>query len=137
MVKLKTGLITGAVAGLCMAFAAQGAETLPPCQPDKPIPKGGCMAPKDPVTPLDKLQPAPPLKAPAPGEIKPAPPLTVPPGTVVPAPPSGALAPPSADAPAVVKPPPTGDGEIVKPAPPTDPKMPVVKPPANVEPRAN
>lgn len=127
-------VIAGVIAGVGFSLSvnAAPAEKLPPCLPDKPIPAGGCMAPKDPVTPLDKLRPAPPLTVPPSGEVRPAPPLTVPPGTVPPVNPSGA---PGTDSPAVVKPPPTGDSEIIKPAPPTDSKMPVIKPPAGVTPR--
>jgi len=114
-------------AGLCLctvlSVAALGAEKapvekLPPCVADKPIPKDGCMAPEDQVTPLDSLRPAPPL--------------TVPPGAV---PPAASALPPTGDSPSVVKPPPTGDGEIIKPPPQADSKMPVIKPPANPAPR--
>ena len=141
----------GGFAGACIgvvlsaASALAAAEKLPPCEPDKPIPKGGCMAPKDPVTPLEQLRPAPPLTVP-PGVLPPTvlpptvpPPPNVPP-PVVPIPPAlpvapGPTLPPSGDTSPVIKPPPTGDGEIVKPPPPVDPKMPVIKPPKNPEPR--
>ena len=121
--------LAGACAGVALTAlsAVAAADKLPPCEPDKPIPKGGCMAPKDPVTPLDQLRPAPPLTVP-PGTVPPgatAPPASAPPaqpGVTVPLP-----LPPTADAP-VIKPPPTGDGEIVKPPPQTDSKMPVLKP---------
>lgn len=132
-----TRVIAGAIAGLGFGIAAVAApaEKLPPCMPDKPIPPGGCMAPKDPVTPLDNLKPAPPLKVPPSGELRPAPPLTGPP-PIAPIPPATAPVNPSgADSPAVVKPPPTGDGEILKAPPQADSKMPVIKPPLNPEPR--
>ena len=121
-------IIAKSIAGVCLGIAlstflgggpVMAAEKLPPCQADKPIPPGGCMAPKDPVTPLDQLRPAPPLNVP---------PGAVPPGSLAP----GALPPPSD---AVIKPPPTGDGEILKPPPQSDSKMPVVKPPTNPEPK--
>jgi hypothetical protein len=126
------GVCAGVTLGALSALAA--AEKLPPCEPDKPIPAGGCMAPKDPVTPLDQLRPAPPLNAPlgVPPPVVPAPvPAPAPPGArgaIVPA------LPPAVDTP-VIKPPPTGDGEIVKPPPQTDSKMPVIKPPKNPEPK--
>lgn len=147
--RITTPRFAGGFAGACIglaltaASALAAAEKLPPCEPDKPIPKGGCMAPKDAPTPLDQLRPAPPLNVP-PGvappvvPIPPTPPGVAPP--IVPIPPAppvapGPTLPPSSDGPAVIKPPPTGDSEIVKPPPPTDPKMPVIKPPKNPEPR--
>ncbi len=128
--RLMAAVIAGfgfSLLGLAFSVNAAPAEKLPPCMPDKPIPAGGCMAPKDPVTPLEKLRPAPPLTVPPSGEVRPAPPLMAPPVN-----PSGA---PGTDRPAVVKPPPTGDGDIIKPAPPMDSKMPVIKPPSGVQPR--
>lgn len=130
-------IVAGAIAGLGLSIAASAApaEKLPPCVPDKPIPPGGCMAPKDPVTPLDNLKPAPPLKVPPSGELRPAPPLTVPP-PILPIPPAAPPVNPSgSDSPAVVKPPPTGDSDIVKRPPEADSKMPVIKPPQNPQPR--
>jgi hypothetical protein len=126
----------GACAGVALSAmsALAAAEKLPPCEPDKPIPAGGCMAPKDPVTPLDQLRPAPPLNVP-PGVVPPIVPTPIP--IPAPAPPSAVVPslPPAVDTP-VIKPPPTGDNEIVKPPPQADSKMPVIKPPKNPEPKA-
>jgi hypothetical protein len=123
--------VLGACAGVALSAmsALAAAEKLPPCQPDKPIPAGGCMAPKDPVTPLDQLRPAPPLNVP-PGVLPPVVPIPAPapPRAITP------TLPPAVDTP-VIKPPPTGDSEIVKPPPQSDSKMPVIKPPKNPEPK--
>ncbi|MHB1205975.1 MAG: hypothetical protein ACYCZX_10425 [Rhodospirillaceae bacterium] len=147
MIRAKRTIIrrfAGGFAGACIGTALTAisalaaAEKLPPCEPDKPIPKGGCMAPKDAPTPLDQLRPAPPLTVP-PGVAPPA--VPAPPGVpppivpIPPAPPAAPALPPSNDGPAVIKPPPTGDSEIVKPPPQADSKMPVIKPRKNPEPR--